>query len=101
MHACPHCGGPGITTFRRYSLGPAVPATCHTCGRKIGVPWTSMLAMLPLFLGMIAAAFLPGALVLVAPVVGIIAMFLLWRYVPLETRSPMSVAEPTNPRENP
>lgn len=86
MHPCPHCGGPGITTFRRYSLGPAVPATCHSCGRKIGVPWSSMLAMLPFLLGMAAAPFLPGVFMLLAPVVGIVAMFVLWRRVPLEKR---------------
>jgi predicted RNA-binding Zn-ribbon protein involved in translation (DUF1610 family) len=86
MHACPHCGGPGITTFRRYSLGPAVPATCQSCGRKIGVPWTSLLAMLPFFVGMQAARLLPGVLSLVLPIVGMIAMLVLWRYVPLEKR---------------
>ena len=50
MLRCPHCDGPGISTARKLYLGPAIPATCRTCGRKIGVPYgRSLLAMLPLF----------------------------------------------------
>jgi hypothetical protein len=86
MHACPHCGGPGITTLRRNSLGPAFPATCRSCGRKIGVPWSSMLAMLPFLLGILAAPLLPGIPFLVLPAAGAVAMFFLWRYVPLVKR---------------
>ena len=49
---CPHCGKPGITTMRKIFLGPAVPATCKACGRKIGVPYTAMLPFI-LFIGAI------------------------------------------------
>jgi hypothetical protein len=35
MHECPHCGKPGITTLRRFTLGTAIPATCRSCGGKI------------------------------------------------------------------
>jgi hypothetical protein len=48
MLACPHCGGPGISTAQKLRSGPGVPATCRTCGRMIGVPsgrW--LLAFLP------------------------------------------------------
>lgn len=37
------------------SLGPAVPAACKHCGKKIGVPYLSMLAIAP-FIGSIYLA---------------------------------------------
>ncbi|MGE0713074.1 MAG: hypothetical protein AB7N76_35145 [Planctomycetota bacterium] len=40
---CPRCGGPGITLLRKLSLGPALPATCASCGGKVGVPWRVLL----------------------------------------------------------
>jgi hypothetical protein len=56
MYACPHCGKPGISVFRRAYLGPTIPATCVTCGRKIGVPWSkSMIALLPLLVAVFLA----------------------------------------------
>jgi hypothetical protein len=86
MHSCPHCGGPGITQTRKLSLGPAVPATCRSCGRKIGVPWSGMLTMVPCFAGAQAAMFFRTPLAVAAAVAGVLAMFLLWRYVPLVKR---------------
>lgn len=86
MHSCPHCGRPGITPMGKLSLGPAVPATCRSCGRKIGVPWSGMLTMLPFFAGAHAAMFVRTPLAVAAAVAGVFAMFLLWRYVPLEKR---------------
>lgn len=86
MHACPHCGGPGITTFRRFWLGPGSAPRCRTCRRKIGVPLYGMLALLPFPLGILAAPFLPGRLFLLAPLAGMIAMCWLWGYVPLVKR---------------
>ena len=47
LYPCPHCGGPGISVARKFFLGPAIPAVCQTCKRRIGVPWTAMLAALP------------------------------------------------------
>jgi hypothetical protein len=47
LYDCPHCAKPGISLLRRNFLGPAFPATCRTCGRKIGVPWSSMLLYVP------------------------------------------------------
>lgn len=86
MHACPHCGRPGISSGRKLSLGPAVPATCRSCGRKIGVPWSSMLAMIPALAGLQAAAYFRTPLAVAAAGAGVLAMFLLWRYVPLVKR---------------
>ena len=42
MLTCPHCGKPGISAMRKMYLGPAVPATCKTCGKKVGVPYIAM-----------------------------------------------------------
>ena len=87
MHACPHCGGPGISTLRRWSLGPALPATCQSCGRKIGVPWgRSMLTLVPFLLGIGVLMWFRTPLSAAAPVLGMIAGFLLWRDVPLVKR---------------
>lgn len=86
MHPCPHCGGPGISSSRKLSLGPAVPATCRSCGRKIGVPWGGMVTMIPFFIGMAAAAYFQTPLAIALPAAGMIAMFFLWRYVPLVRR---------------
>ena len=62
MYACPHCGKPGISLFRRAFLGPAIPATCVTCGRKSGVPLgKSMMALLPFIMAIIIAAFIRTA----------------------------------------
>jgi hypothetical protein len=86
MYACPHCGKPGISVFRRAYLGPAIPATCVTCGRKIGVPWSkSTIALLPLLVAVILAPFASNPVQSVAIwVAGIIAMSVgYFTFVPL------------------
>jgi len=45
---CPHCGKPSISIFRKLWLGPAIPATCNECTKKVGVPYTALLALIPL-----------------------------------------------------
>lgn len=47
MYACPHCGGPGISVWRKLRLGPRGAAKCNTCGRAIGIGWFAMLALIP------------------------------------------------------
>jgi uncharacterized protein (DUF983 family) len=86
MYACPHCGKPGISLFRRAFLGPAIPATCVTCGRKIGVPLgKSMMALLPFILAIIIAPFTRNAAISASIwIAGIIVMFVLsFMFVPL------------------
>lgn len=34
--------------MRKLSLGPAVPATCKACGKKVGVPHWAMFLTVPL-----------------------------------------------------
>ena len=38
-------------------LGPAVPATCKACRRKVGVPYSSVWTVLPFLVAMILALF--------------------------------------------
>ncbi len=78
MYKCLHCGKPGISTIRKLFLGPAVPATCKNCGKKVGVTYRSIsLGLLP-FLVPVLVFYLSGAMVLV------LASFLLWCYVHLK-----------------
>lgn len=51
---CPHCGEPGISRMRKFWMGPAVPATCQACGRKVGVSWWSMLAVIPMLVAILS-----------------------------------------------
>ena len=90
MHACPHCGGPGIATARKRWLGPAIRARCRACGRTIGVPWSAPLAGRP---GL--AVLLPCAAVASPParalrfVAGVlVTAYVHVRYVPLVRRGP-------------
>jgi hypothetical protein len=51
MCRCPHCGEEGITALRKLNLGPALPTTCEHCGKKVGVPWWSIITILPAIAG--------------------------------------------------
>ena len=85
---CPHCGKPGISAMRKMCLGPAVPATCKACGKKVGVPYTAMLAIVP-FLAAIFGSVLvePFALKAALWIGGIVVMAVIhMRWVPLEPR---------------
>ena len=85
---CPHCGKAGISLMRKMRLGPVVPATCRACGKKVGVPWTAMLAVIPF----LAAIFLSGliesfALKAMLWVAGFVVMSVVhMRWVPPERR---------------
>lgn len=56
MHICPHCHTPGISFTRRMHLGPALAATCQACGRKVGVPYSSLWTLLPFLVAIILAS---------------------------------------------
>lgn len=85
---CPHCGRPGISILRKMCLGPAVPATCKACGKKVGVPYAAMLAVIPFVAAILASAFVePLAFKAALWVGGIIVMSIIhMRWVPLEPR---------------
>ena len=57
MYNCPHCGRPGISIIRKLFLGPGIPAKCRVCGRKVNVPRTSMIAVIPFVIGTSTARF--------------------------------------------
>jgi hypothetical protein len=63
MYLCPHCNRPGVSVARKLCLGPAIPATCASCGRRVGVPWSAVGAVVP-FLGAMAAAWFVGPIAL-------------------------------------
>jgi hypothetical protein len=89
MYNCPHCDKPGISVLRRFSLGPAVPTTCHQCGKKVGVSYRkSFWAFVPFGLSLVAAYLVrPIGFSIAIAAVGAIIMFALWvPLVPLEKR---------------
>ncbi len=74
--------------MRKMCLGPAVPATCKACGKKVGVPYTAMVAVIP-FVGTIIASELvdPFAFKAALLVGGFVVMsFIHMRWMPLERR---------------
>lgn len=79
--------------LRRAFLGTAIPATCTSCGAKVGVPLgKSAVAFLPCLLAMVAARhLLTFTLAAIAWLVGAAAMFILWfTFVPLvKKRTPL------------
>lgn len=85
---CPHCGRPGISILRKMCLGPALPATCKMCGKKVGVPYTALLALIPFVAAILATAFVePFAFKAALWVSGAIIMGIIhMRWVPLEPR---------------
>lgn len=88
MLTCPHCGDPGIPLWRKLSLGPAFPTTCRACGSRVGVPPSSMLALIPALTCVVASAFIPSLpLRMVLWWVGAALTAIVWMiWVPLERR---------------
>ncbi len=85
---CPHCGKPGISVIRKMCLGPAVPATCKACGKKVGVPYKAMLAGVPFLAALLGSALVePFALKAALWIGGFVVMAVIhMRWVPLEPR---------------
>jgi hypothetical protein len=82
---CPHCGKRAIPFLRKAVMGPAVPAKCRCCGEKVGVPFSSILTIIPIVLAIAAAQNVSSpatkALLWLAGVG--IAVLLHWKFVPL------------------
>lgn len=85
---CPHCGKTGISVLRKMFLGPAAPATCKACGKKVGVPYTAMLALIPGVAGILGSTFVEPFALKAALWVGGSVVTIIWytRWVPLEPR---------------
>ena len=74
--------------MRKFCLGPARPTTCKACGKKVGVPYWSVIAVLPFILSIVSAAFAEPILAKLGVVaVGFLAMSAIhmW-WVPLQRR---------------
>ena len=85
---CPHCGKPGISVMQKIFLGPAVPATCKACGKKVGVPYVAMLAVVPVLAAIFGAALVePFALKASLWIGGfVVGAVIHLRWVPLDPR---------------
>lgn len=53
MFECPICHKLGISFWRKLCLGPALPTTCSQCGKKVGVPYYSLVASVPFVISLI------------------------------------------------
>ena len=49
QYRCPHCGNDCISGLRKTFLGPFVATSCSSCGKRVSVPYWSMVAMVPWF----------------------------------------------------
>lgn len=58
MYTCPHCNKPGITFLRKMFLGPALPATCKSCKKKIGVSYKHIIIIIPILIAVVAINFI-------------------------------------------
>jgi len=86
MYKCPHCGKPGIPVWRKLCLGPLVPTTCKQCGREVGVPYSSVLLVIPFIIAMVLAMmYLDSVMwkVVILVVLTLIMSVVYLRYIPL------------------
>jgi hypothetical protein len=85
---CPWCEKPAISVLRKMWLGPALSTKCRNCGRPIGVPYTSMLALIPFIglggLGVDTPDIVPKVAMISAGFALMCALHIYW--VPLERR---------------
>ncbi len=85
---CPHCGEQAISFARKMCLGPAISAKCKECGKKIGVPFKSMLGVIPFLIAYFCSEFVdPSELKIVIIILGfIVTSYYHMHLVPLEAR---------------
>ncbi len=88
MHLCPYCGGPALTTARKFALAPGLRATCRCCGGRIGVPGLAILAAVPLVGALLLLRVVDGGVARALAVAAGVALtaYIQWRYVPLVGR---------------
>lgn len=44
--ACPACGQPSLSIWRKLSLGPTRSFACPSCGSRLSVPWLPFAALM-------------------------------------------------------
>ena len=86
MYLCPICNQPGIPVWYKLCLGPAFPARCKQCGKKVGLPSYTMLTtittVIPLALYLVDfIEFQPFLLLTVF--IGIILSIIYLKWIPL------------------
>ena len=90
MQKCPHCGEAGITTLRKQFLGPATSTKCKICGKRVSVPFWSLVGVLPFIVSIPLVSILLSEEALLAYVLGgltmCVAFVVLNGYVPLVKR---------------
>ena len=66
-------------------MGPAVPTKCKQCGKKVGVPYTAMLAVIPFLIGIGIFYFSSNIIFkIISIIIGILLMSIIhMKYVPL------------------
>jgi prepilin signal peptidase PulO-like enzyme (type II secretory pathway) len=82
---CPKCHQKTIPLWRKMCLGPATGTTCAKCGSKVSVPYSSMIALVPFLIAIVAAQMI-GSLAVAAFLVigGVLAMcWFHYKFVPL------------------
>ncbi len=52
-YACPHCEKPGISSIRKSFLGIAASTSCKSCGQKVGVPYWSIVTIIPMLIALL------------------------------------------------
>ena len=88
-HRCPHCGNDGISGLRKCCLGPMIPASCSSCGKAVGVPYWSIVAVLPLVASILVLLVIPDNALAAywLGAIGATVMWVLWgSVVPLVKR---------------
>lgn len=86
MYKCPHCGKPGISIWRKLCLGPLFPTTCKECGKEVGVPYSSVLLVIPFIIAMVLAMMYLGSAmwkVVIFVVLTLIMSAIYLKYIPL------------------
>jgi len=88
MRTCPYCGQQALTGWLKTTLGPLNSLPCQSCGKRVSVSPLSVLAVVPLLLGIGAVwYFRASPLGIAALIVGALAMFAIHEYaVPLVRR---------------
>ena len=86
MYKCPHCGKPGISVWKKLTIGMYNPAICKECGNEVSVPYISALILAGFIGAFIAVLSFVDSIILkiaISVVMASLSLFLYLKYVPL------------------
>ena len=86
MFKCPHCGKPGISVWRKLTIGMYNSAICKECGNEVSVSYTSMIILAIFTIGFITVLSFVDSIILkivISVVMVSLSLFLYLKYVPL------------------